>query len=85
MARLPLRGLGCEHLDALETIAAPVAETCQECGSRSVLRVCLTCGHVGCCDSHHGHATQHARESGHPLIRAWKGGAFVYGYQHGYL
>ena len=53
--------------------AAPLAEACQECG------------HVGCCDAHQGHATSHALESGPRLIRAWKGGAFVYCYEHGYL
>jgi CPA1 family monovalent cation:H+ antiporter len=50
-----------------------------------MLRVCLTCGHVGCCDSGNRHAREHARDSGHLLIRAWRGGAFVYCYEHGYL
>ncbi|HEY3190249.1 MAG TPA: UBP-type zinc finger domain-containing protein [Solirubrobacteraceae bacterium] len=85
-ARLPLAGSGCSHLERLDQpTTAAAAEACQECGATKVLRVCLTCGHVGCCDSHRGHATAHARASGHPLIRAWKGGAFVYCYEHGYL
>jgi CPA1 family monovalent cation:H+ antiporter len=78
-------GRGCEHLAELSEPAAPVSEVCQECGAHRVLRVCLECGHVGCCDSHHGHATAHARETGHRLNRAWTGGAFVYCYEHGYL
>jgi uncharacterized UBP type Zn finger protein len=82
---LPLAGPGCSHLAALGEPAGPVAETCQECGASRVLRICLTCGHVGCCDSHNGHATAHSRDSGHPLIRTWKGGAFVYCYEHLYL
>jgi len=32
-----------------------------------------------------GHASAHAAETGHLLIRAWKGGAFVYCFDHGYL
>jgi CPA1 family monovalent cation:H+ antiporter len=45
------------------------------------LRVCLSCGHVGCCDSSSGHATAHARKTGHPVIRALPRG-FTYCYPH---
>jgi hypothetical protein len=39
------------------------------------LRICLECGHVGCCDSSPGqHASRHAAESGHPLIRSLQPG-----------
>jgi uncharacterized UBP type Zn finger protein len=46
---------------------------CEEClatGSQWVhLRVCLTCGHVGCCDSSpNRHATAHNRATKHPVI-----------------
>jgi uncharacterized UBP type Zn finger protein len=35
------------------------------------LRMCLTCGHVGCCDSSKNkHASRHFRAAGHPLIRS---------------
>jgi len=35
------------------------------------LRICLSCGHVGCCDSSPGrHASAHAASSGHPIIRS---------------
>ncbi len=77
-------GQECEHLRAIDAPAKPRAERCEECGEERLLRVCIACGHVGCCDSGHGHAREHARDSGHALIRAWKGGAFVYCYQHGY-
>ncbi|MGH2985998.1 MAG: UBP-type zinc finger domain-containing protein [Solirubrobacterales bacterium] len=79
------RGEECEHLRALGAIAEPRAQACEECGIRRMLRVCLTCGHVGCCDSANRHAREHARQAGHLLIRAWRGGAFVYCYDHGYL
>lgn len=49
-----------------------VCEDCVKTGDRWVhLRLCLTCGHVGCCDSSKNkHATRHFRETGHPLIRS---------------
>ena len=35
------------------------------------LRMCASCGHIGCCDSsQHRHATAHARDTGHPIIRS---------------
>ncbi len=43
---------------------------CEECGSRFSLRVCSTCGHVGCCDTPAGHARSRFRETGHPVMRA---------------
>jgi CPA1 family monovalent cation:H+ antiporter len=60
--------LSCEHVP--ERHAAARAEECEECGSRFSLRVCSTCGHVGCCDSQAGHARVHYHESGHPVMRA---------------
>ncbi|KUJ64373.1 hypothetical protein ACZ90_57410 [Streptomyces albus subsp. albus] len=58
---------------------SPLTGTCAEClaaGSHPVqLRLCLTCGHVGCCDSSpHQHATAHHRETGHPVIRTFEPG-----------
>lgn len=58
----------CEHVPIHHAEAR--ADACEECGSRSSLRVCSTCGHVGCCDSQYGHARVHYRESGHPVMRA---------------
>jgi uncharacterized UBP type Zn finger protein len=73
----------CEHLEAIERPAEPRSEVCEECGAQSSLRTCLTCGHVGCCDSREGHATAHAAESGHPIIQAVPGGnGFIYCYPH---
>ena len=49
---------------------------CQECTAQGVstwvaLRMCLTCGHVGCCDSSPDrHAEQHFDETGHPVMRS---------------
>jgi len=54
----------------------PSAKGCEEClkiGSRWVhLRLCRTCGHVGCCDSSpHRHATAHFHATGHPIIEGY--------------
>jgi len=61
-------GPKCSHLT--DVMAGPRAETCEECGSRSNLRVCTECGHVGCCESQQGHNTEHYRQSGHPVIKS---------------
>ncbi len=64
----------CHHLDQIRPVA-PRTRGCEEClatGSRWVqLRMCMTCGHVGCCDSSPGkHATAHFRSTGHPIMRS---------------
>lgn len=63
---------GCEHLDQIHPVR-PSANGCEDClriGSRWVhLRICLSCGHVGCCDSSpNRHASKHARASQHPVV-----------------
>lgn len=64
----------CTHLDQIriETTDKHVCEDCIKSGDEWVhLRLCLTCGHVGCCDSSKNkHATKHFRSSGHPLVRS---------------
>ncbi len=60
--------------------AAPrTPDGCEEClrsGDDWVeLRLCRTCGHVGCCDSpKNKHATAHFHETGHPVIRSFEPG-----------
>jgi uncharacterized UBP type Zn finger protein len=63
---------GCEHFGDIRPVV-PRTNGCEECLKLGVkwteLRVCLTCGHVGCCeDSHHAHALQHFNATGHPMI-----------------
>jgi uncharacterized UBP type Zn finger protein len=66
----------CTHLDSIEVAELPSEVAgCEECleagGQWCHLRICLTCGHVGCCDSSPSrHASAHARANGHPLIRS---------------
>jgi uncharacterized UBP type Zn finger protein len=54
----------------------PGCEDCRRTGGRWVhLRLCPTCGHVGCCDSSpNRHAKAHARSSQHPIIRSLEPG-----------
>ena len=74
------RSEGCEHLaEASDAVEARTPAGCEEClrdDTRWVhLRLCLTCGHVGCCDSSpNRHATAHFHESGHPVIRSFEPG-----------
>lgn len=62
----------CPHINAIPSMPTngDASAGCAECGAASPTRLCLTCGHVGCCDSTRGHATAHARASKHPVIRA---------------
>lgn len=67
---------GCEHLDQIGDVT-PSADGCEEClriGSWWVhLRLCLTCGGVGCCDeSPNRHATAHFHATAHPVIRSFE-------------
>ncbi|MFC4455571.1 cation:proton antiporter [Deinococcus sonorensis] len=77
----------CEHAHGL-TVVTPDAGVCVECvalGDRWVhLRVCMTCGHVGCCDSSKNrHATAHAQASDHPIIHSLEPGErWAYCYPH---
>ena len=62
----------CTHGDAIRVLNAAV-DGCQDClqsGDTWVhLRLCLSCGHVGCCDSSpNRHATRHAESTGHPVV-----------------
>ena len=62
----------CSHLDQIRNVT-PSGTGCKEClemGGRWVhLRICLSCGHVGCCDnSPNRHATKHYRSTHHPVI-----------------
>lgn len=69
----------CSHLDLVRQVEPRTPGGCEEClasGDRWVhLRLCLTCGHVGCCDSSpNRHATRHFESAGHPVIRSFEPG-----------
>jgi uncharacterized UBP type Zn finger protein len=66
----------CTHLDQVHVLELPPhIEGCEDClatGGRWLhLRMCLSCGHIACCDdSPNRHASAHYRSSGHPIIRS---------------
>jgi uncharacterized UBP type Zn finger protein len=69
----------CSHLDQVDVDAQPSSTGCEDClriGDTWVhLRMCLTCGYVGCCDdSKNKHAAAHFRSIGHPLIQSYEPG-----------
>jgi uncharacterized UBP type Zn finger protein len=64
----------CTHTDQIRVthVEKHVCEDCIKTGDAWLhLRMCLTCGHVGCCDSSpNKHASKHFRRTTHPLIRS---------------
>ena len=62
----------CTHLDQIRDVS-PRTQGCEECLQMGDtwfhLRMCLTCGHVGCCDSSKNkHASAHWHENDHPVV-----------------
>ena len=72
------REKNCSHISLIRPVDPDLrgCEQCLETGDTWVhLRVCLICGHVGCCDnSKNKHATGHFRTTGHPLIQSGQPG-----------
>jgi hypothetical protein len=68
----------CTHLDQIRQVT-PSANGCEDClkiGDTWVhLRICLECGHVGCCDSSKNkHATKHFHSTNHPIVQSFQPG-----------
>jgi hypothetical protein len=68
--------VACRHLDQIvvSDLPSPIAG-CEDClrigGHWLHLRMCQTCGHIGCCDSSpNRHATAHFEAVGHPVVRS---------------
>jgi uncharacterized UBP type Zn finger protein len=71
--------MNCAHLAGVHPVAPRTPDGCEEClknGTQWVhLRLCLGCGHVGCCDNSPGrHATRHFKTVGHPIIASYEPG-----------
>ncbi len=66
----------CSHLDQITVATLPEriagCEDCLATGGRWVhLRMCMSCGKIGCCDSSpNRHASRHAAAVGHPIARS---------------
>ena len=73
------RAKTCSHMDQIRDVEPNTPEGCEEClaiGDEWVhLRLCMSCGHVGCCnDSRNKHATKHFLGSGHPIMQSFEPG-----------
>jgi uncharacterized UBP type Zn finger protein len=74
--RLRRRSSTCPHVEEIEPVSPPRpvegCPACLEVGDTWVhLRMCMTCGQVGCCDSSKNrHASRHADAAGHPVLRS---------------
>ena len=69
----------CSHLSEISNVTPKTPNGCEEClrmGDRWLhLRLCVTCGHVGCCDdSPNRHARAHAQAAQHPVVRSLEPG-----------
>jgi len=70
----------CSHTDSILVTEVPASiPGCEEClangGNWMHLRMCQTCGHIGCCNSSpNQHATAHTRATGHPIVRSAEAG-----------
>ncbi|MBO6573802.1 MAG: cation:proton antiporter [Rhodothermales bacterium] len=88
---LNVKGVACDHADhplAVVPNSPGVCTECQRMGDTWVhLRVCMTCGHVGCCDSSKNkHASAHFHETGHPVMRSMEPGEkWGWCFEHGLL
>lgn len=65
----------CKHVNQIQILRTSKEHVCEDCvktGDTWVhLRLCLSCGHIGCCDSSRNkHATRHYQETAHPLMRS---------------
>ena len=69
----------CSHLFEIANVTPITPNGCEEClktGDQWLhLRLCVTCGHVGCCDdSENKHAAKHFHLTNHPLIKSFEPG-----------
>ncbi len=69
----------CEHVSEIKAVTPVTPDGCTDClktGDEWVaLRLCLSCGNVGCCDSSKNkHATKHFEATGHPIMQAYQEG-----------
>ncbi|MGB8941262.1 MAG: UBP-type zinc finger domain-containing protein [Streptomyces sp.] len=67
------------HLSMVRPVEPSTPQGCEDClrmGTEWMhLRLCLTCGHVGCCDSSPmRHARAHAATDGHPIVQSFEPG-----------
>jgi len=69
----------CKHVKEIRDVTPRTPDGCEEClktGDTWLhLRLCLECGHVGCCDSSKNkHATKHFHSTNHPIMKSFEPG-----------
>ena len=69
----------CTHVNQIRNVKPRTSQGCEEClklgDPWAHLRLCLTCGHVGCCDSSKNkHATKHFHATRHPIMKSFEPG-----------
>lgn len=67
----------CTHTDMMKKDVQPDGDVCKSCIEEGLewvnLRICMTCGHIGCCETSKGmHAKKHSEETGHPIVKPFK-------------
>jgi monovalent cation:H+ antiporter-2, CPA2 family len=75
---LPEGPITCSHVDRIRNVR-PNGSRCDDCilvqDTWLQLRMCMECGHVGCCDlSKNKHAVRHFRATQHPIARSIESG-----------
>ena len=75
---MPAVSESCSHLDQVRDVE-PSGQGCEDClrlgGQWLHLRMCMSCGHVGCCDSSpNRHARAHASSDDHPIVQSFEPG-----------
>jgi uncharacterized UBP type Zn finger protein len=78
-AELSSHLIPCEHAGEIHIHEPRSENSCEKCRKNNYkwvhLRLCLSCGHTGCCDSSiHKHATKHFQETGHPIMASLEPG-----------
>ena len=58
----------CQHNTEIK-INTSKKKQCEVCGDKEHLRICTSCGFVGCCESHNAHDTEHFKKTNHPIIK----------------
>ncbi|MBJ7597177.1 MAG: hypothetical protein DLM67_26485 [Candidatus Nephthysia bennettiae] len=72
-----MRAVACTHVEMIRDVEPRTPEGCEECLAMGApwvhLRLCLSCGHVGCCDSSpNKHATKHFHAALHPIVQSFE-------------
>ena len=63
-----MRKSECPHIKEMK-VKTSKKKACEVCDDKEHLRLCTSCGFVGCCESHNAHDTDHSKKTKHPIIK----------------